>query len=59
MARTNLRGITRNVKFIKNNKKLNWNKLILSSLLSGIYKNSVFMGKRPRWCNWLVGKNKF
>ena len=57
--KTNLRGITRNTKFILRNKKPDWNKLISSYFVTGVYKNSVFMGNRPRWINWLVGKNKF
>jgi len=58
MARFNLRGVTRNVSFIMHNRKPNYKAIVGSFFVTGIYKNTMIK-KRPRWANWLAGKNKF
>lgn len=55
----NIRAVVRNTKFSINGKKHNFKKIIGSNLLTMLYKNSVFMGKRPRMFNWFYGRNKF
>jgi len=58
MKINNLRGVTRNASFLAHGKKMNYNGIVASMLVSGVVK-STYVKKRPRWANWFAGKNKF